>query len=144
MKVLITKPSIADVQYLEVIIPMRDVYPEDWIYNGDDNFLIDEMPFYSENADAFIFFIDLSNGYVLDWEDGDTLDVCAKVRDEGEYWLVDKYLTHVIQSKDKYVPQMLDTRHDGGGDYIQFKVNDKGYIENWKVDFDKFDVKWVN
>jgi hypothetical protein len=39
---------------------------------------------------------------------------------------------------------MLDRRGDGYGDYMQFTINDTGYIENWEVSFKEFDCEWVS
>jgi hypothetical protein len=49
-----------------------------------------------------------------------------------------------IVSYEGYVPKMLDRRGDGYGDYLQFTINDNGYIENWEVSFKEFDCEWVS
>lgn len=144
MKIRFTRPITADVQYLEVILQSYSMYPEDWVYCGDDNFQLTELPFYVKENDTFVLFIDLNNGQILDWKEGSTLEVCAKVRDEGEYWLLDNNFAKIIKSTDRYVPNMLDTRGDGYGDYIQFDVDEKGFIKNWKVDLNRFHAEWVS
>lgn len=144
MMILINKPITVEVQYLEVILQSYSVYSEDWEFCGSDDYNVMDLPFYVKENDTFVFFIDLNEGRIVNWAEDDTLNVCAKVRDEGEYWLLDDNFAKIIKSNDKYVPKMLDTRGDGGGDYIQFEVDENGYINNWKLDLDKFDAVWAN
>ena len=76
-------------------------------------------------------------------KNGNTLTTFDKVCDIGTYTLCDADFNEVV-SYEGYVPKMLDRQGDGYGDYLQFTINDKGYIENWDVSFRDFDCEWVS
>lgn len=141
MKVKILTPTVHDIKYLKVKLS----YPmlEDWEIN---NCSIDDIrthPFYSGEHNLE-FSIELETGKVLGWKQGDTLSTCDKVCDQGEYWLYDSLYNEVIESNSRYVPKMLDTKGDGYGDYIQFDIDENGYIKNWKIILDDFNCVWVS
>lgn len=146
MKVKVNKPTIHDVTFLECVLDKETIQLENWLVNGEPPKRIDKLPLYVSHLDNITFYVDLHCGYVLDWPKGRTLEVEDKVRDEGEYFLTDAYLRRVIEANDPnpYVVKMLDTRGDGFGDYMQFEIDENGYIKNWKTDFRDFDVEPIN
>lgn len=140
MKVKVMKPTIVDVKYLKVNI--EDVDYTSWELNFCGLDYMEQHPFHT-NKHNIEFSIELETGKVLGWENGKTLTTFDKVRDQGTYTLCDADFNEVV-SYEGYVPKMLDRRGDGYGDYLQFTINDKGYIENWEVSFREFDCEWVS
>ena len=47
-----------------------------------------------------------------------------------------------VVSYDGYVPKMLDRRGDGYGDYLQFFIDERGYIQNWEVSLNECGCEW--
>lgn len=145
MKVKVNKPWVTDVYYLEVMVPSSCLYPEDFALNGNE-VDIEKLPLFNEYEKCLHFYVSLHNGKVMDWPENKkvTLETWAKIVDVGRYWLASaSFLERVIESKSHYVPNMLDTRGDGFGDYFQFKINENGYIENWNPDLSDFDVELI-
>lgn len=138
MKAHVMKPIVVDIKYLKVIIPNPSL--EDYTINGNEVKNLDELPFSNVKNNSIEFAIDIDNGNILGWEKGSTLSVCDKVRDGGEYWLMDENYTEIVSTNNPYVPNMLDTQGDGFGDYMQFSVDKEGYIKNWRVEFSDFNI----
>lgn len=142
MKVQILKPTIVDVKYLKVIIPIP--YFEDYIVNEKEIEAWDELPSCMKggafDTEEIEFTIDIDTGKILGWEEGTTFTSYAKVRDNGSYWIMDNNFQVIAPSRNRYVPSMLDTKGDGFGDYMQFSVNKYGYIEDFRVNFSDFPV----
>lgn len=75
--------------------------------------------------------INLETGKILGWPVGTTADVHYKVCDQGEYWLGDGN-TKSLKWRGHYVPDdFLCVGDSGYGDYIIFKVNADGLIQDW-------------
>lgn len=131
MKITITKPIDFEVKYLLVQVPDY-VNWEDWRYNNDESENGAGHPWFDPKTDGITFKINVDEGTVVGWKEGDTAEVFSKVRDEGLYHLMDQN-NNVLYSMEEgsYVPDVLDTYSDGYGDYIQFKVRPDGKIENW-------------
>lgn len=140
MKVKVLKPSIVDVKYLKVRIDNIDI--RDWELNYNPIESMEQHPFYS-NKKSIEFAIELETGKVLNWCQGNRLETWDKVVDEGVYTLCDSDFNEVV-GYDGYVPKMLDRRGDGYGDYLQFIIDENGYILNWEVSFKEFDCEWVS
>lgn len=76
--------------------------------------------------------IDIKDGKILNWTKGVTAKVFYKVCDDGVYTAYDNNMS-VTHEIDDYVPKIMDFDDEsyGYGDYIEFSVNEDGYIENW-------------
>ena len=82
----------------------------------------------------WLIIIDLDNGQVLDWTKGVKAIIHYKVCDQGRYSFLDKDLEEIIGSKDTmYVPSLLDFTNDSFGDYMDFTIDENGYIEEWNL-----------
>jgi hypothetical protein len=76
--------------------------------------------------------IDLETGTILDWPGGTTADIHYKVCDAGQYWLLDATGRRIARYRGHYVPNEFLCHGDNGyGDYIIFKVNGVGKIEQY-------------
>lgn len=143
MKVQILTPAIADIKYLKVDI--EDYYLEDFEVNGKEVETWDDFPSCMKGRGENIeFAVDIETGKILGWAEGTTFVAHAKVVDSGRYFLTDENYDNQIPSLDDFVPCMLDTLHDGAGDYMQFSVNEQGYIINFKANFSDFPVTFLN
>ena len=140
MKIKINKPTIADVKYLKAVI--EGVDHRDWELNYNELETMEQHPFHT-NKRNIEFSVELETGKVLGWAEGNRMETWDKVRDQGVYSLCDADFNEVV-SYDGYVPNMLDRRGDGYGDYLQFVIDEKGYIQNWKVSLNEFDCEWVS
>ena len=81
-----------------------------------------------------MFIIDLDNGQVLDWTKGVKANINYKVCDQGRYSFLDKDLEEIIGSDGTmYVPSLLDFTNDSFGDYMDFTIDENGYIEEWNL-----------
>lgn len=93
------------------------------------------------NEIAWCPIIDIDSGRILNWENGKSADIHYKVCDAGEYVIFENKNIYIrIWS---YVPDFLSIGSQGYGDYIIFKVDVNGNIENWdpiRVDLDKFQL----
>lgn len=75
--------------------------------------------------------IDINQGQIINWPNM-VAKVCYKIRDNGEYWIVDNNQS-IIKYPGSYVPSLLDCSIDQSsyGDYIILIIDNKGYIYNW-------------
>lgn len=140
MKIKINKPTIADVKYLKAVIEGVDY--RNWELNYNELETMEQHPFHT-NERNIEFAVELETGKVLGWAEGNRMETWDKVVDQGVYSLCDADFNEVV-SYDGYVPNMLDRRGDGYGDYLQFVIDEKGYIQNWKVSLNEFDCEWVS
>ena len=139
MKLEILTPTVADIKYLKVII--NAPYFEDFDVNGNEAESWDDIPSCMKGSDNDMeFAIDIETGKILGWDKGTTFVAHAKIRDSGTYFLADEEYNRMIPSLNHYVPSMLDTKGDGYGDYMQFLVNEQGYIVDFKLNFNEFPV----
>lgn len=76
----------------------------------------------------------METGIITNWEQGKTAEIHYKVCDDGEYWLRDENGDNIVKAKGHYVPAFLGDM----GDYIVFKVDENGLIQNWSFDSDPF------
>jgi len=83
--------------------------------------------------------IDLHSGKIINWKEGVTADIHYKVRDAGEYLLLDKDKNQIV-AIDGYVPDIMCPGDQGYGDYVIMKIDENGFIENWKPSFKEFEI----
>lgn len=130
-----TKENPAAV-YIEVCAEVR--YWEDATVNGEEDKDGKLIP--CREGRCWTPTIRLADGVVMDWPQGTTADVHFKVCDAGEYWLLDENRERIGKWSGFYVPNDFLCHGDTGyGDYIIFKVDGAGSIEEWSVP----DVVWA-
>ena len=84
--------------------------------------------------------IDLSQGQILNWEQGKIAKIHYKVCDKGEYFLLNENKDKVAKYYSFYVPDILSPKRDGFGDYIILNVDEDGFIDEFKNEI--IDEQW--
>ncbi len=144
-----------EIKYLACDVEPR--YLEDSEINGEDDLDYDEqdrgmdsrMPLmvkrqktvtnvwgtqYNTLDYHWLIIIDLDEGRILDWEKGTVADIHYKVCDQGRYSFLDNDLEEIISSEDTmYVPSLLDFNNESFGDYMDFTIDEDGYIKEWNL-----------
>ncbi len=121
--------------YIEVSARVR--YWEDASVNDVEDVNGTLVP--ARTGDVWAPTIRLTDGAVMGWPQGTTADIHYKVCDEGEYWLLDDERRRLAKWAGFYVPDdFLCHGDDGSGDYIIFKVDANGLIEQWQPPTIKF------
>lgn len=114
--------------YIEVSACVR--YWEDAVVNGIEDSEGTLIPF--KNGDSWCPIIRLNDGLVKDWPIGIVADVCYKVCDAGEYWILDDDKNRIGKWAGSYVPDsFLCHGSNGYGDYIIMKIDAEGFIIGW-------------
>lgn len=92
---------------------------------------------YTSHEDTIFLEIDIDSGEVINWPKNCPADFHdIKIVDTGNYWLIDDNADTVI-SYSGYVPLCL-----GGGDYLEFEIDENSHIVNWSFgqeDYDEFE-----
>ena len=81
--------------------------------------------------DLLNFVIDNSTGIIENWPVGISMKTWFKLRDEGNYELLDDDKNSILTITDSYVPDIIC--ENGGGDYLEFDIDENGKIKNWNV-----------
>ncbi len=84
------------------------------------------------NGDMWIGTIDVDNGKIIDWPQGESGELSMKICDEGSYYLLDENDNVILSIEEDYVPNKL--LPGTYGDYIDLKINEEGIITNWMPD----------
>ncbi|SER38945.1 hypothetical protein [Giesbergeria anulus] len=114
--------------YLEISAEVS--YWEDANVNGVDDIHGTLIPLREGNLWAPI--IRLSDGVILNWPHGISAEIDFKVRDAGEYWLLDEDKKRIAKWSGSYVPDvLLDHSNSAFDDYITLSIDTTGTIENW-------------
>ena len=114
--------------YIEVNAPVE--WDSFTIYKPDG----EQVQIPGQRGELWCPIIRLSDGLVLDWPQGATLDVCEKVRDVGQYWLLDENKQKIAIWTNYYVPEeFLCHGNKGYGDYIDFRIGADGHIKQWRT-----------
>lgn len=122
--------------YIEVSAEVR--YWEDANVNGvndDDGTLIP-----GRSGDRWCAVIGLEDGAVMDWPAGTTADICYKICDQGEYWLLDAERRRIAKWGGHYVPDDTLCGGKGYGDYIEIMIGADGHVECWRQP----DIEWAD
>lgn len=134
MIVEITKKVEVDVKWLQIICPFH--YANDIEINGiqfeDDDSEIIGLPLF-ENGEWNVK-IDIDNGTIQDWEIGKSVSIYSKLRDEGNYFVMDGDYNEIAVIKQNYVPDCLGEY----GDYLILSIDENGKVENFKFNIDDF------
>jgi hypothetical protein len=76
--------------------------------------------------------IHLSDGQIINWHSGLSASIYSKVRDTGDYWLLNEQKQKIRKWYDNYVPdKFLCIDEKGFGDYLIFTINQDGKIHHW-------------
>lgn len=120
---------VKNAKYISVYAGVR--YWEDSKLNDDYDETM-KMPFIKSGM--WCPTIELATGKVMDWPIGNTASIHYKVCDAGSYYLLDDNGTRILGREDGYVPNKFLCHGDSGwGDYIIFKIDSDGYIQNYTV-----------
>ena len=139
MKVKINKKVEIEVAYLKVRAGVR--YWEDATVNGiedSDGYLIP-----CREGDNWCPIIEVETGKIINWKQGVTADIHYKVCDDGDYYLLNKDQNLELE-KDGYVLDCLSIDDNGYGDYIILKVDENGFINNWKFNQNDIESDFIN
>lgn len=138
IKEIIIKKEV-DIAYAECKIFAR--YWQDSRPNGEkDDAEHPKMPcveteknYAGKDQLAWCPFIDLDEGRIVNWINGETAQIHYKSCDENEINLVDRD-GEVVREYFGYVPDILDPYGEGYGDYVIMNIDEHGYIENFNND----------
>jgi len=117
MKAKIKVEKEVDIAMVKVDVAVR--YGEEDIHSD----------FPLRRGDTWSAIINIDEGRVLDWPEGETGHLSMKVCDEGSYYLLDSAGNTVLSIEGGYVPNnLLPGRY---GDYIDLHIGKNGFITNW-------------
>lgn len=133
MKLTIKKEVEVDVKTLHVRAGVR--YWEDATVNGVEDEQGDLIP--CRDGEDWKPIINIETGQITNWEEGKIADIHYKICDDGDYYLKDDKDEEIIH-QEGYVPKLLCPEENGYGDYIIMKVDENGFIKNWKFDVSDF------
>lgn len=123
-------------KYIEVSAEVR--YWDDATVNGEVDAHGTLIPF--RNGNLWSPVINLADGSIVNWPQGTTAEIHYKVCDQGEYWLLNENKQRIAKWGGYYVPdEFLCHGGKGYGDYIIFKADAEGKIENWR----RPEVNWA-
>jgi hypothetical protein len=83
-------------------------------------------------GDCWQAFINVETGQIRDWPQGQSLDLCLKVCDEGAFALIDADCVVIAEHQIYYVPHC--TIPGECGDYVELNIDANGVIQNWSPD----------
>lgn len=146
MKIKLLVKKEVDVKYLHCDIDARHL--DNGIVNcRKDNEDEPKMPFLfkdSYNNWRWRPVIDIDEGRIVNWPKGTTAEVFYKSVDDNIIYLLDEYKNpiswfdndekEIFEYYEGYVPEVLDCVGEGYGDYVQMKIDENGYIENFDKD----------
>ena len=134
MECIVKIKTKVDIKTLHVEAGVR--YWEDATVNGVEDESGDLIP--CREGDLWKPIIDIDKGQITNWKQGVQADIHYKVCDDGSYYLKDEGGKTILSIEDNYVPDILCPEERGYGDYIIMKVDENGFIKNWKVDLGSF------
>ena len=145
MKITINKPTEFEATLLKVDAGVR--YWEDGFINDqpdndcEETELSPQMPCASYIGDQnqilrgynwrWCPIIDIDTGQIVNWAQGVKAFIHYKVCDDFACDILDSN-NDVIASYDGYVPKIMCPADDGYGDYIIMRIDENGFIQNWK------------
>lgn len=117
MKIKIKVEKQVDIKAVKVILPV--------LYGEEDM----PLDFPLREEDSWSALIEVDTGKILDWPQGREGSFYMKVCDGGMYELFDSSFNSVAKIDNNYVPNELIPGEYG--DYVDFKINKEGFINNW-------------
>ena len=144
MKLTILKPTEVDVRYASMTFYCD--YPECFTFNGKECETVEDLcnlPIKADKNDPdshFDITINIDTGEVYNWPKGNTLSLFIKLRDEGEYYLLDEHFDEIQWLEFCYVPSLFCVNEQGYGDYASLSINENGFIEGWETHIQNVNV----
>jgi hypothetical protein len=132
MRITVKIEAEVDIKTLHVFAFVR--YWEDAEVNGEADNEGDFIP--CKRGEMWCPVIDLDRGKIINWEQGKSADIHYKVCDAGTYELYDEMGKLFVKRENCYVPRILCPKQNGYGDYIIMKVDENGFIANFKADIE--------
>ena len=129
MKVTVKIKKEVEVTTLHAICGVR--HWEDATVNGIEDVDGDLIPC-RDGDDYWKPIIDISEGKIINWTNGAVADIHYKVCDDGSYYLKDLMGETVLSIEGDYVPSIMCPEENGFGDYVIMRVDQDGFIANWK------------
>lgn len=124
MEITIMRPVKVEVAILRLSVAVRHI--------------ANDFPF--RTGDIWQIDIDVDEGQIINWP-GPAFIMCMKVVDQGSYYLIDPEGNEVAQIEGDYAPSDCGI---GGGDYIEMRWDEDGFIAGWgNPDFGDF-MKFIN
>lgn len=140
MEITITKPVQVNVKTIEVYLGGRFDANDLTFYGATDEDiecfdnvcdLLAKFPSLEKNKEICLI-IDVDSGKITNWPIGWSCEFYdIKLVDEGRYMLYDNN-NEIIYEYDGYVPEILNIRGGGWGDYLEFEVDETGVIDDWE------------
>ena len=109
-------------KYLEFIVDPR--YWEDGFVNDTQD---NEGTIPLREGESWHIVIEIESGLVIGWPKGIHAEVCYKVCDAGEYWLLNDKKERILKWHSGYAPFSFFKETD----YIRLNINGNGIIEDW-------------
>jgi len=118
MKAEILLPTEVEISHIKMSLSVR--YEEEDMPNN--------YPF--RKGDMWNIVVNVDTGKIEGWPEGiEPRELYMKVCDEGTYTLLTPTGTEIVERENDYVPHsMVPGQY---GDYIDFKIDEKGVITNW-------------
>ena len=91
--------------------------------------------YYGQKKLAWCPIIDLDNGRILNWSQGNVAKIHYKSCDENVVVIKDRN-GEEVKDYTGYVPNFLDPYRDGYGDYVIMGIDSNGYIRDFDNDLD--------
>lgn len=119
MKINVTETREKEVSSIRCLVAVR--------YEEDD--MPNDYP--HRHGDMWDVTIDIETGQIRDWPNGVAArHLYMKVCDSGSYYLLTPDGSIVAKREEDYVIDCIPQEY---GDYIDFRIDDAGKIENWQV-----------
>ena len=91
--------------------------------------------YYKKPQLAWCPIIDLDNGRILNWSQGNVAKTHYKSCDENVIRIVSAE-GEAVKEYCNYVPRFLCPKENGFGDYVIMDIDENGFIQNFKADLD--------
>lgn len=117
MKAIVKVEKEIEIKFVKLSVAVR----------YDDEDIPFDFPF--RNGDMWNAKIDIDNGSVVDWPQGQKGNLEMKICDEGSYYLLDENENVILSIENDYVPNRL--LPGSYGDYLKLHIGENGVISNW-------------
>jgi len=120
MELIINESKAVGIKYLKMSVAVR--------YDEED--MPNDFPF--RNGNLWNVLIDIDEHRIIEWPKGVSHELFMKICDEGCYYLMDSDRNIIKSKEQEYVPNNLLPGEYG--DYLDFVIDESGYITNWLDD----------
>ena len=122
------KATVKTEKEVEIKTVLIDIAPR-YIGDSDDDDMPTDFPLLNDVKDAWIVRVDIDNGVIENWPEGDARKMHVKVCDAGTYRLLDVDGNEVAAIVNNYVPHGVVP--GSYGDYVELTIDETGKITNW-------------